>query len=105
LQADADHLEGTKAILRGLKTRFQKTGVAPIFIHTVSAAVVDTSYDETQSNPQSGTGVLTDRAAGNFEGTDIYSDLDIPKIESLADTQFHRLIDLAIVAAAEEGAQ
>jgi len=83
--ADADHLEGTKAILRGLKTRFQKTGVAPIFIHT------------------SGTGVLTDNAAGNFEGTDIYSDLDIPKIESLADTQFHRLIDLAIVAAAEEG--
>jgi len=39
LQADADHLEGTKAILRGLKTRFQSTGVAPILIHTVSVAV------------------------------------------------------------------
>ena len=36
LQADADHLEGTKAILRGFKTRFQKTGVAPTLIHTVS---------------------------------------------------------------------
>jgi len=83
--ADADHLEGTKTILRGLKTRFQKTGVAPIFIHT------------------SGTGVLTDKAGGNYEGTDIYSDLDIPKIESLPETQPHRDVDLTIVAAAEEG--
>lgn len=38
LQADTGHLEGTKAILRGFKTRFQKTGpVAPILIHTVSS--------------------------------------------------------------------
>jgi len=40
-QADADHLEGTKAILRGLKARFQETGVAPILIHTVSATSID----------------------------------------------------------------
>ena len=39
-QADADHLEGTKAILRGLKTRFQETGVAPVLIHTVSATSI-----------------------------------------------------------------
>jgi len=83
--ADADHLEGTEAILRGLKTRFQKTGIAPGFIHT------------------SGTGVLMDNAGGNYEGSDIYSDLDIPKIESLPDTQIHRIIDRTIVAAAEEG--
>jgi nucleoside-diphosphate-sugar epimerase len=83
--ADADHLEGTKAILRGLKTRFQKTGLVPILIHT------------------SGTGVLTDYADGKHAGTEIYSDLDIAKIESLPDTQPHRAIDLAIVAAAEEG--
>jgi hypothetical protein len=37
-QADADHLEGTRAILRGFKTRFRKTGVAAIFIHTVSVS-------------------------------------------------------------------
>lgn len=83
--ADADHLEGTKAILRGFKTRFQKTGVAPVLIHT------------------SGTGVLTDNAGGDHEGQEIYSDLDIPKIEGLPDTQPHRNVDLAIVAAAEEG--
>lgn len=37
--ADADHLEGTKAILQGFKTRFQKTGVAPILIHTTMLLV------------------------------------------------------------------
>jgi len=83
--ADADHLEGTKAILRGFKSRFQETGVAPILIHT------------------SGTGTLVENAEGNYEGTDIYSDLDIPKIESLSDAQPHRIVDLTIVAAAEEG--
>jgi len=83
--ADADHLEATKAILRGFKTRFQKTGVAPILIHT------------------SGTGILMDNAEGKYEGTEIYSDLDIPKIESLPETQPHRVVDRAIVAAAEEG--
>jgi len=85
VQADADHLEGTKAILRGFKTRFQKTGVAPTLIHT------------------SGTGVLSDNAGGDQEGTEIYSDLDIAKIEGLPDAQPHRRIDLAIVAAAKEG--
>jgi len=83
--ADADHLEGTKAILRGFKTRFQKTGVAPALIHT------------------SGTGVLVDNAEGKYEGTNAYSDLDIPKIESLPETQPHRNVDLTVVAAAEEG--
>ena len=48
LQADADHLKGTEAILRGFKTRFQKTGVAPILIHTVSFTSIDESYNETQ---------------------------------------------------------
>ena len=47
LQADADHLEGTKAILRGFKTRFQKTGVAPILIHTVSSTSVSETCSET----------------------------------------------------------
>ena len=52
---------------------------------------------------QSGTGVLADDAEGRYEGTDIYSDLDIPRIESLPDTQPHRIIDRTVVAAAEEG--
>ena len=52
---------------------------------------------------QSGTGVLTDNAEGRYEGSEIYSDLDIPKIENLADSQPHRIVDRTIVAAAEEG--
>jgi hypothetical protein len=48
---------------------------------------------------------LIDNAEGKYEGTDIYSDLDIPKIESLPHTQPHRIIDRTIVAAAEEGVE
>lgn len=44
-----------------------------------------------------------DNAEGKYEGTEIYSDLDIPKIESLPVTQPHRIVDRAVVAAAEEG--
>lgn len=107
LQADADHLEGTKAILRGFKTRFQKTGVAPIFIHTVSCASrLTRTCNRTKpvtSHLQSGVGVLVDNAEGNYESTDVCSDLDVPKIESLPDSQWHRIVDRTIVAAAEEG--
>lgn len=46
-----------------------------------------------------------DNAEGKYEATDIYSDLDIPKIESLPDTQPHRVVDLTIVAAAKEGTE
>ena len=34
-KADADDLVAAKATLKGLKIRYQKTGIAPIFIHTV----------------------------------------------------------------------
>ena len=36
LQADADDVGAAKAILSGLKRRFERTGVAPSLIHTVS---------------------------------------------------------------------
>ena len=39
-QADADHIESTKAVLAGLKRRFEVTGKAPMLIHTVSLAFV-----------------------------------------------------------------
>ena len=35
--------------------------------------------------------------------TDIYSDLDIDKIETLAPSQLHRPVDLAIVEADTQG--
>ena len=51
LQANSDHLEGTNAILRGLKTRYQQTGVAPILIHTVSATSKDGTHGEPHTVP------------------------------------------------------
>ena len=34
-KADSDDVVAAKATLKGLKTRYQKTGIAPIFINTV----------------------------------------------------------------------
>jgi len=52
---------------------------------------------------QSGTGVVIDDAVGNYATDKIYSDLNIPMIESLPKTQPHREVDLEVVAAAEQG--
>ncbi|KAG2122353.1 hypothetical protein DEU56DRAFT_832452 [Suillus clintonianus] len=83
--ADADDLSAAKAILLGLKKRYDKTDKVPILIHT------------------SGTGVLADDVAGNYATDKIYSDLDIPMIESLPKTQPHREVDIEVVAAGQKG--
>ncbi|KAG2746719.1 NAD(P)-binding protein [Suillus brevipes Sb2] len=83
--ADADDLQAAKAILLGLKQRYDKTDKLPILIHT------------------SGTGVFIDDAAGNHITDKIYSDLDIPMIESLPKTQPHREVDIEVVAADKKG--
>ncbi|KAG1763658.1 hypothetical protein EV702DRAFT_1157193 [Suillus placidus] len=70
--ADADDLEAAKAILLGLKKRYEATD-------------------------KSGTGVLADDAAGNYATDKIYSDLDIPMIESLTKTQPHRYVRTYII--------
>jgi len=87
--ADADNLGATQAILRGQAKRKEETGHRPILIHT------------------SGTGVLTDNAQGRYPGMTIYTDLyptndsnpPLKGIDSLPDTQLHRNVDLAILAA------
>ncbi|KAH7884543.1 hypothetical protein F5I97DRAFT_1469634 [Phlebopus sp. FC_14] len=79
--ADADDLDAARAMLAGLQYRYRQTGSPSILIHT------------------SGAGVLDDDAKGNFASNEIYSDLDIAKMESLPRTQPHRDVDLAIVAA------
>lgn len=83
--ADADDLNAAKATLRGLKKRYEATGKAPVFIHT------------------SGTGVLTDNAAGEYTTDTIYDDLNPDQIETLPDTQLHRDVDLTLLRADEEG--
>ncbi|KAF8962780.1 NAD-P-binding protein [Flammula alnicola] len=83
--ADVDDEDAARAILQGLKDRFEKTGKVPSLIHT------------------SGTGVLIDDARGMFSTDTIYSDLDISQLESLPVTQPHRSVDLTVVNADKEG--
>ena len=48
-------------------------------------------------------GVLVDNAKGMFATNTIYSDLNIPQLESLPDSQPHRLVDVTLVKADSEG--
>ncbi|KAI0674908.1 NAD-P-binding protein [Trametes maxima] len=83
--ADADHIASTRAVLAGLKKRYDETGKASTLIHT------------------SGTGVLTDDAAGQY-GTDIiYNDNDAEQLARLPATQPHRMVDLTVIAADQQG--
>lgn len=83
--ADANDLDAAKAILTGLKDRFEKTGKVPALVHT------------------SGTGVLIDDVQGMHSTKNVYSDLDINKLETLAPTQPHRNVDLTLVEADAQG--
>ncbi|KAJ7193548.1 NAD-binding protein [Mycena pura] len=83
--ADCDDLDAANATLRGLKKKYETSGVAPIFINT------------------SGTGVLAEDSKGMYASTVVYDDSDADQIESLAPTQMHRNVDLAITAADAEG--
>ncbi|ETW83553.1 hypothetical protein HETIRDRAFT_380746 [Heterobasidion irregulare TC 32-1] len=83
--ASADHLEYAKAILRGIKERFVKTGVAPILIHT------------------SGTGVFMDDARGEYGQDHIYYDTNIQDMESLPATAPHRNVDIEVTEADKLG--
>ncbi|KAG6918636.1 hypothetical protein DXG01_012755 [Tephrocybe rancida] len=89
--ADADDLSAAKATLAGLKERFEKIGTPPTFIHT--------SLDLKPCM----SGVLVDDANGMHSTSDVYSDLDLKKLESLPESQPHRNVDLAIVDADNEG--
>ncbi|TFK49690.1 NAD(P)-binding protein [Heliocybe sulcata] len=81
--ADCDDLPAAKAILKGLRKRFTETGNAPILIHTV--------------------GLVVDNAEGKYATDNLYSDLDIAKIEALDSKQPHRWVDEVIAAADDEG--
>ncbi|KAG6379927.1 hypothetical protein JVT61DRAFT_10494 [Boletus reticuloceps] len=83
--ADADHVRACEAILRGLKKRHETTGTVPILVHT------------------SGTGVLIDNAKGMYAYDTIWDDMNPDQLETLPDTQFHRNVDLLVVAADKQG--
>jgi len=83
--ADCDNEGAARAVLAGLKKRFEATKVVPTLIHT------------------SGTGVLSDNAAGEYIYDIIYDDLNPAQIETLAPTQPHRPVDLLLVDADKQG--
>ncbi|KNZ81922.1 hypothetical protein J132_10201, partial [Termitomyces sp. J132] len=85
--ADCDYLPAAEAFLKGLEYRFKDTGNVPILIHTVNHCA----------------GVLIDNAAGAFAGETIYDDANPDQIETLAPSQPHREVDLAIIKADKEG--
>ncbi|KAJ6571114.1 NAD(P)-binding protein [Mycena capillaripes] len=82
--ADCDDLGAAKATLEGLRRR-HASGAIPIFINT------------------SGTGVISDDAKGMHSDITMYDDSDADQIETIAPTQMHRDVDLAITAADAEG--
>ncbi|TFY68537.1 hypothetical protein EVG20_g3523 [Dentipellis fragilis] len=83
--ADADHFAGNKALLNGLKKRYESTKKVPAFIHT------------------SGTGVLNDDALGDRISDTIYYDSKPEQLDALPDTQIHRDVDLEIIGADKAG--
>ncbi|KAJ3537416.1 hypothetical protein NMY22_g5598 [Coprinellus aureogranulatus] len=83
--ANADDPAAADAVLSGFKKRFEKKKAPGIFIHT------------------SGTGVLADDARGAYSTDTIYDDTNPEQIESLAPTQVHRNVDLALLKGDSEG--
>jgi len=84
--ADADDLPLTKAVLNGLKRRNALGDLKPILIHT------------------SGTGVATDHAEGEYrDEKPLYNDNNPADIKAISEDAPHRLVDLEIFKADEEG--
>ncbi|TFK72947.1 NAD-binding protein [Pluteus cervinus] len=83
--ADVDDLPAAEATLKGLKKRYEATGKVPYYIHT------------------SGTGVLADNAEGEYAGDVVYDDSNADQIASLAPTQVHRPVDIAVTKADTDG--
>ncbi|KAG6901123.1 hypothetical protein C0995_000372 [Termitomyces sp. Mi166 len=96
--ADCDYLPAAQAFLKGLENRFKATGNVPILIHTISPFGL---VQRLLTNRCAG--VLIDDAAGAFAGETIYDDTNPDQIETLAPSQPHRIVDLAIVKADKEG--
>ena len=91
-----------RAILRGMKNKYERTGDMPTLIHTVRICPFRRSRSLLTSD-QSGTGFLTDDAMGMYASDKVYHDSQPKEIESLPDTAFHRNVDLAILEADQAG--
>ena len=110
--------------MKGLKTRYQRTGIAPILIHTVRvefcvllssiltlrssfslALVIKYLLAESYELTSIHAGICSDDATGDYnpDVTIIYDDADTERIEAIPDTQVHRNVDLELIEADKEG--
>ncbi|KAF9265168.1 NAD-binding protein [Marasmius fiardii PR-910] len=85
LMADSDDLQMIQMTLLGLRKRHESTGKISILINT------------------SGTGIISDNAAGMYASDVIYDDTFLEHLEALSPTAPHRPVDLPILAADREG--
>ncbi|KAF8817124.1 NAD(P)-binding protein [Phlegmacium glaucopus] len=83
--ADADNAAPTRAIMKGMKQKYEKDGRIPILIHT------------------SGTAVIMDDARGMHGDHTVYSDLDVDKLSALPETALHKDVDNLILEADKAG--
>ncbi|KAF7290214.1 NmrA domain-containing protein [Mycena indigotica] len=84
--AESDNIGAAEALLAGCKMRFERTGEAPTVIHT------------------SGAGIIADMGAmGDYSASPIWDDLDIARLATIAPTQLHRPVDLALLASDDNG--
>ncbi|EJF58970.1 NAD(P)-binding protein [Dichomitus squalens LYAD-421 SS1] len=83
--ASANAFDATKAILAGLKQRFDKTGKKPLFFHTWGIAV------------------LVDNALGEYLSPTVTSDYDLDTIDKLPKTIINSRVDKLLVEADADG--
>ncbi|KAM6504225.1 NAD-P-binding protein [Amanita muscaria] len=83
--ASADHLLAMKAILKGMKQQYERTGVTPILIHT------------------SGIGTFAEDAHGMHAIEKVVSDLDVQEFDQIPRTRIHREVDLAALEGDKHG--
>ena len=107
VQADALNEPALKAILAGLKKRYEKSGEKPILIHTVhslhSCPSVAQPAAHHNHTSQSGTGLLADDARGEYKSTTVVSDLDQATLDAIQPGHPLHVIDLLATSADAEG--
>ncbi|PPQ79216.1 hypothetical protein CVT25_002822 [Psilocybe cyanescens] len=81
--ANSDHPLAAQAILKGLKIKHEKSGKAPILIHTVT--------------------IIMDDSRGLTSEHITYSDLDVETLSSIPDTALHRNVDVPLIEADRAG--
>ncbi|KAI8576054.1 hypothetical protein K450DRAFT_258668 [Umbelopsis ramanniana AG] len=77
--ANVDHLGEAKAVVAGLRRKLKDTGKKALLLQT------------------SGTSILNDDSNGQFEGKEIYSDVDTEKLNAIPASNPHRHVDTYLI--------